>query len=177
MIIHGNAVTLCPLDRRHMDVTRQWANDRELARLLDRARPVGEMDHEDWFANHTRGDDRVYFAIESKPEGVHVGNIWLWGIDPRHRKAEVRIVLGSREGQGRGMGTEALSLISDYARERLNLRRLYAYVLGINPRARRAFEKAGFTLEGVLREDRWVDDRYVDVFILGKMCDAAAKCA
>jgi hypothetical protein len=23
----------------------------------------------------------VYFAIEAKPDAVHIGNVWLWGID------------------------------------------------------------------------------------------------
>jgi RimJ/RimL family protein N-acetyltransferase len=56
-----------------------------------------------------------------------------------------------------------------YAFERLNLHRVYAYVLAINPRARRAFEKAGFALEGTLREDRWAGDAYTDVYLLGRL--------
>ena len=46
---------------------------------------------------------------------------------------------------------------------------LYAQVLSTNPRSRRAFEKAGFELEGTFREDRWVGDRYVDTWWLGRL--------
>ena len=46
-----------------------------------------------------------------------------------------------------------------YAFEQLGLHRVYAYVLAFNPPARRAFEKAGFALEGTLRDDRRVDRR------------------
>ena len=165
----GPAVALRPFDRRHLERTRAWANDLELARLLDRARPIGDAEHERWFAALAEKADSVYFAVETGAEGHHVGNAWLWAIDGRHHKAEVRIVLGEPAHQGRGVGSEALRLLSAYAFERLNLRRLYAYVLGTNPRARRAFEKAGFQLEGVLREDRWVGDHYADVFLLGKL--------
>jgi RimJ/RimL family protein N-acetyltransferase len=168
-MLAGSSVALRPLDRRHLEQTRVWANNLDLARLLDRARPVSDAEHERWFTALAAQTDAVYFAIETGAEGRHVGNVWLWGIDARHHKAEVRIVLGEPTQQGRGLGSEALQLLCVYAFERLNLRRLYAYVLGTNPRARRAFEKAGFQTEGVLREDRWVGDRYADVFLLGRL--------
>jgi RimJ/RimL family protein N-acetyltransferase len=81
----------------------------------------------------------------------------------------LRVVIGEPSQTTRGIGTEAIDLACSYAFERLNLHRIYAYVLEINPRARRAFEKAGFALEGTLRQDRWFEDRYVDVFVLGRL--------
>ena len=176
MILHGTTVCLCPLDRRHAQRARAWANDVELARLLDRARPVSDAEHEEWTAGLYGRDDCVYFAIETA-DRVHVGNVWLWAIDARHRKAEVRIVIGETQVLGRGMGNEAIRLLCDYAHDRLNLRRLYAYVLSTNPRARRAFEKAGFEVEGVLRQDRWTGEGYADVFLLGRLLPACGLTA
>ena len=49
------------------------------------------------------------------------------------------------------------------------MHRVYAYVLAFNPRARKAFEKCGFVLEGVLREDRRSGGGYTDVFVLAKV--------
>lgn len=167
-MVAGHLVELVPLDRSHFDRTRTWANDPALCRLLDRARPVSDTEHEEWFASLRNHPDRVYFAIETLGDKRHVGNIWLWDIDPRHRRAEVRIVVGEGDAP-KGTGSEAIDLICRYGFDRLNLHRLYAFVLGINPRARRAFEKAGFQLEGTLRQDRWVDDHYVDVFYLGRV--------
>jgi RimJ/RimL family protein N-acetyltransferase len=165
----GQAVVLRPLERRHLQATRAWANDPELMRLMDRAHPVSEIEHESWFAALRERKDVAYFAIETAEDSRHIGNVWLWNIDWRHRRAELRIVIGAGEHHGRGAGSEAISLLCGHAFERLNLHRVYAYVLGINPRARRAFEKAGFALEGTLREDRWVDDAYTDVYLLGKL--------
>jgi RimJ/RimL family protein N-acetyltransferase len=67
------------------------------------------------------------------------------------------------------VGTRAIDLISRYAFEQLRLHRVYAYVLALNPRARRAFEKAGFELEGTLRDDRSVGDGYVDSYLLSRL--------
>jgi diamine N-acetyltransferase len=166
-MVGGQSVVLRPFERRHLERTRQWANDPELARLLDRARPVAELEHEQWFSQLHTKTDCLYFAIEVGEQ--HIGNVWLWGIDWRHRKAELRIVIGDCKCQGRGMGTEAINLMCAYAAARLNLHKIFAYVLSTNPRARRAFEKAGFLLEGTLGEDRWSEDRYIDVYLLGRI--------
>ncbi len=165
----SRSLTLCPLDRRHLEQTRVWANDPELMRLLDRARPIAEIEHEQWFAHLHERLDAVYFAVELSVNSQHIGNVWLWAIDNRHRRAELRITIGEADSQGKGLGTEAINLACAYAFERLNLHKVYAYVLEINPRARRAFEKAGFALEGTLKADRWIGDRYADVYLLGRL--------
>ena len=162
----SGAVTLCPFERKHLAATLAWANHPELARLLDRTRTIAADEHERWFASLASRADTRYFAIETG--GRHVGNVWLADIDERHRKAEVRIVIGL-DAVGRGCGSQALQLIADHALGALGLRRLYAYVLAFNPRAKRAFEKAGFELEGTLRQDRLAGGTPVDVFVLGRV--------
>jgi RimJ/RimL family protein N-acetyltransferase len=168
-MIPGPTVSLRPFDRGHLGRTRDWVNHPELSRLLGRAVPVSDAEHERWFAAARAARDRVMFAIETNARKRHVGNIWLCNIDWRHRKAELRIVIGDAASTDRGLGTEAIGLLSAYARERLNLHRIYAYVLGTNPRALRAFEKAGFAVEGVLKDDRWSDGRYVDAYVVGRI--------
>jgi RimJ/RimL family protein N-acetyltransferase len=49
------------------------------------------------------------------------------------------------------------------------LHRLYAYVFARNPRAKRAFEKAGFTVEGLLRQERRFGTEFIDVYLLARL--------
>jgi len=56
-----------------------------------------------------------------------------------------------------------------YGFDQVGLHRIYAYVLGINPAGRRAFERAGFTIEGTLRDDRWAVDRFIDSYLLARV--------
>lgn len=168
-MISGQMISLRPLEGRHLEQTRAWANDPELSQLLGRARPVSDAEHEQWFATLHQRTDCLYFAIETNSDVRHIGNIWLWDLDWRHRRAELRVVIGAMDQLSRGMGTEAISLLCAYAFARLNLHKIYAYVLATNPRARRAFEKAGFILEGTLREDRWTGEGYSDVYFLGRL--------
>jgi RimJ/RimL family protein N-acetyltransferase len=160
---------LVPLDRPHLARTREWANDPELMRLMDRKQPVSPVEHEAWFASLPRRADCAYFAIETVDGRAHVGNVWLWDIDRRHRKAELRVVVGDRGARGKGLGAEAIDRLCRHAFEELDLHRVYAYVLGINPSARKAFERAGFSLEGTLRDDRWAVDRFIDSYLLARV--------
>ncbi len=162
-------VRLVPLDRRHLNSTREWANDPQLMRLLDRQHPVSVEEHEVWFNTVVQGDDCVYFAIETLDASAHVVNVWLWNIDPRHRKAELRIAIGNESARGQGFGSEAIGLACRYGFDDLGLHRIYAYVLALNPPALRAFARAGFSVEGTLRDDRWTGESYVDSWLLARV--------
>lgn len=168
-MVRGRMISLHPFDRPHLERTRAWVNDPEVSRLLGRGLPVSDQDHEQWFRALQGTKDAVHFAIETNDGGRHVGNVWLCDIDWRHRKGELRVVIGEADGLGRGFGPEAIALLCAYGFERLNLHKIYAYVLGTNPRALRAFEKAGFAVEGVLKEDRWDGGQYADVYLLGRL--------
>jgi RimJ/RimL family protein N-acetyltransferase len=78
---------LVPLDRPHLARTREWANDPELMRLMDRKQPVSPVEHEAWFSSLPRRADCAYFAIETVDGRAHIGNVWLWDIDRRHEFA------------------------------------------------------------------------------------------
>lgn len=180
-------VTLVPLGRAHLARTQAWANNPELMRLMDRSKAVTDAEHEFWFEGLGRRNDCAYFAVEIDPPGPgpglripgseepglrhpqHVGNVWLWAIDPRHRKAELRVVIGETEKRGQGLGVAAIDQMCRHAFDRLDLHRIYAYVLAINPMARGAFERAGFALEGTLRDDRWTGECFVDSYLLARL--------
>lgn len=175
-MITGKAVRLTAFEKRHLEKTRTWVNREDLAGFLDRARPVSEHEHSLWYENIIERQDCLFFAVETLPAEiapVHIGNVWLWNIDTRHRKAELRVLIGEANGQNKGLGTEAISLLSQFAFKRMNLHKVYAYVLETNPRARKSFEKAGYLLEGELKQDRWQDDRYIDVALLSCLAPAS----
>jgi UDP-4-amino-4,6-dideoxy-N-acetyl-beta-L-altrosamine N-acetyltransferase len=165
----GSRVRLVPLAEQHLDTTLRWVNDPEMMRLLGRAARVESDEHRRWFDQLKQRTDCRYFSVETTEAGLHVGNIWLWDIDTTHRKAEVRILFGNEAARGHGYGSEAIGLLADLAFDTMGLHRLFAYVFSINPRAKRAFERAGFTAEGMLRHDRRVGDEYVDVYLLGQL--------
>lgn len=163
-ILTNDLVRLRPFEPEDQPEYRKWVNDPEIMSLVDRFRPVTKEEHRAWYRDMTSRPDRIVFAVERASDGAYVGNIWLHDVDLRHRKAEVRIVLGRHLGAG--LGTAALNLLREYAFGRVDLEKLFAFVLASNPRARKAFVRAGFRREARLRGDRRVGGRRVDVDVL-----------
>ena len=52
------------------------------------------------------------------------------------------------------MGTEAIRLLVEFGFTRRNLRRIHLQAIASNTGALRAYEKAGFVVEGILRSEQ-----------------------
>src|SRR5439155_1050682 len=91
-----------------------------------------------------------HFAIVV--DGSGVGGIAAEpGEGERRRSAEVGYWLGE-PFWGRGIATEALRAVTDYAFATFDVIRLEAGVFGWNPASARVLEKVGYTLEGRMRQ-------------------------
>jgi RimJ/RimL family protein N-acetyltransferase len=109
-------------------------------------------------------DGNVRFVIDA--DDVAVGSISLFDIDQLARHAEVGIALVA-EARGRGIGTAAIAQLVEFAFVRCNLRRLHLQLIESNAAALRAYENAGFVIEGRQREHAWVRGRYEDIIVMG----------
>ena len=110
--------------------------------------------------------DAVGFIVEA--DGVAVGRIGFFEVDTYARHAELGIAL-TATARGRGIGTAAIEQLVSFAFTRHNLRRLHLELIASNEAALRAYEKAGFVLEGRLREHAWVRGAYEDVLLMGRL--------
>jgi len=99
-------------------------------------------------------------------KGVHVGNIKL-DIDEHHNRGDIGLLIGP-EHWGKGYATWAINLMTEYA-YRIGLRKVTAGAYAGNVGSIRAFEKAGFEREGILKDHWLVDGAYQDGVLLGKV--------
>jgi RimJ/RimL family protein N-acetyltransferase len=129
------------------------------------ASPEEERLAAEWYATRNDADDRLDLAIVDSASGRCVGEAVLNQWDPGNQSCNFRILIGPA-GQNRGLGTEATRLIVGYGFEELGLHRISLEVYAFNPRARRAYEKAGFRAEGVLRESLRYGDRWIDATVM-----------
>ena len=160
-----NKVTLRPFTYDDIETYRGWVNDPQVGRLIGRDVPVTKEEHLHWYLRLMRDANAIVFAIEVKSQ--YIGNVWLYNIDRENKKAEVRILIGIE--QGKGYGKKVIGVIADDAIKGLHLNRLYAYVFEYNKRAKKAFESAGFVVEGLLKSDRFLNGNYVDTYIMAKV--------
>jgi RimJ/RimL family protein N-acetyltransferase len=80
-----------------------------------------------------------------------------------NRKAELSLFIHP-DFHHQGIGTQVLRAMIALAFDRLNFHRLEAEVLAYNTAARKMMEKLSFNAEGCLREARFFEGRYYDIF-------------
>ena len=94
----------------------------------------------------------IVLAIIDRSDGCHIGNVSLQQIEWINRRAEFAIILGEKEYYGKGLATEAGTLIMDYGFDRLNLNSIWLGVHAENRVALALYKKLGFMEEGRARE-------------------------
>lgn len=90
--------------------------------------------------------------------------------DVGYRSAEIGYWLGE-EFWGRGIATDALVAVSNYAFSSYDLCRLFAHVFEWNPGSTRVLEKAGYSFEGRLRKSVTKDGKTIDQLMYAKTID------
>ena len=99
-------------------------------------------------------------------DGTGVGVATLFDLDHLARHAEAGIDL-VRSARGRGIGTAAVIQLVEFGFVRHNLRRIHLQAIASNVAAIRAYEKAGFVVEGRQRQHAWVRGGYEDIVRMG----------
>jgi RimJ/RimL family protein N-acetyltransferase len=160
--------------RRHrpenLAVVARWYRDPEVARLTRyQTRPMPRDEVERFFQTRLLGPDSVGYAIHVRLTDRLIGLTTFSSLDPDNGSVLFHITLGERDVWGQGYGTEAASLMLAHAFERLELHRVGLSVFSFNDRAIRSYEKAGFRIEGRLRDAIVRDGRYWDEIQMGAL--------
>lgn len=101
--------------------------------------------------------DSISWAIVLREEHKVVGGIGLSAWSRRHRKVEVGYDL-TRAYWGRGLASEALRRVLQFAFSEMNVNRIYAGTIADNQESVRMLQRNGFTREGTRRQSSWEDD-------------------
>jgi len=162
----GTKIYLRPLVEADAPACWAWVNDPDVRRTLAlREGPNTEELTRSWI----RGLDfrrNMEFAIVTRDADRHVGNCGLNAVSPVDRHATLGIVIG-RKDWGRGLGTEAVSLLCRYAFGQLNLHKVCLSCYAINERGLRLYTRVGFKVEGHRREQAFIEGRWTDEVVLG----------
>jgi RimJ/RimL family protein N-acetyltransferase len=141
------------------------ANNRKIWRNLRDAfpHPYPLEDARQWIASANAATPCTHFAIAV--DGAAVGGIgFVLKDDIFRRSAEIGYWLGESYW-GRGIVTEAVRAVTDYAFANFDLCRIYAGVFEWNLASMRVLEKAGYEFEARLKKSVTKDGQTVDDFI------------
>ena len=168
----GQTVALRRPQPEDLSAVVRWYRDPELARLTRyQTRPMTHAEIERFFQVRMLSPDALAYSIAELPQWRLIGFTTFSSLDPDNGSVLFHITIGERDAWGRGLGTEATELMLAHAFERLALHRVGLTVFSYNVRAIRAYEKAGFHVEGRLRDAIQRDGRYFDEVQMGILAD------
>lgn len=103
----------------------------------------------------------IQYFPAGKPEDYELDSTEnVWGVD---------MWIGEKRYRGKGIGSQALKLLSDFL---ISDRRAVKVVIDPhlnNPRAIHAYEKAGFKKVKILKKHEWYDGKKVDAWLMEKV--------
>lgn len=154
------------LDAKDIPAINQWRNDPELISLLGAPfRYINQRVDEKWFEGYMANrNSTVRCSIVEESQDEILGLISLTSIDQLNQSAELHIMIGNQDNQGRGMGTFAVREMLYHAFCNLNLHRVELTVMAHNLRAQHLYEKVGFVREGIKRKARYKNGTFIDVY-------------
>jgi len=163
--IRGEKVYLRPTERDDLPRFVRWFADDETTRFLGTRVPFSLAMEERWFDTmlERQGKNAYHFVICLLADGRPIGTTGFHHVDLENGGGAFGIVIGEKEDWSKGYGTDALRAMCDFGFGILRLERIELDVYEPNRRAQRSYEKAGFVVEGTLRNAHFAEGRHWDV--------------
>ncbi len=129
----------------------RWHADPEIQ--LGHNLPPKRMTRQQALASLVRADNRtVFYLMIASPVATHPVGFYAVRTDPRDLWAEISVTIGNRDFRRRGVFSETVPVLCTFLFSRLGVHKVIARIHARNTASIRAFEKAGFVREAVLRE-------------------------
>ena len=148
----------------------EWLNDPEVNQYLETKWVEQNLETvKDFVRAQRENDDSILWAIISKENLTHIGNIKIGPINKYHHHADISYFIGEKDYWGKGIATEAIQLVTEYGLNELKLHKLEAGTYEDAIGSQKALEKNGYVKEGVFVEHVYFMGEYKAVFRYGKI--------
>ena len=166
LFLEGERVALHVPGESDLPFVTKWRNHPDVRRWMPRSRPETPDDTEAFYEEFVKGENDSGVPLLVCVDGDPVGMVTLFLVEADSRRARMGAWL-TPEAQGQGYGTEAASLLVEYAFEERGLRKLVANARADNDPSRAVIERLGFREEGRQREHYLIEGEYVDRVLYG----------
>jgi len=174
-MIQGRRIYLKKLDPDYLsDEYVAWMKDPEVLRYL--ATPLVSCTvnklKEFVAAANVSGRDYLW-GIYLLDSHQHIGNIKIGNVDPVLKFGDLGLIIGVKGLWGQGYATEAIKVATQYAFDKIKLRKIVAGILGPNIASYHAFLKAGYRKVGRYAKHCLFEAKFVDKILVEKCADGA----
>lgn len=145
--------------------------DRWLSELSGRYFLLSRITTERQDIREVAASDSSVLGIITLPDSTPIGSVAFLDHDLVHRKAELRKMIGDPEHRRKGFATKASALWINYGIRTLGLKKIYVNTLNANVGNIKLNEELGFKIEGILRNEVFIDGSYRDVLRMSLWSD------
>lgn len=170
--LDGTRITLRPMREDESGHLARWFSDEEFQRHQWGAwrGPMSPDSAREFWTRFQAADpaapDYALFSIDHGGRPIGFANYRR--LNERHASVDIGIGIGEPDLWGRGLGSEALTVLVRHLIDDRGLHRIRLMVAAVNDRAIAAYRKCGFELEGIERDSvRGVDGVYRDMAVMG----------
>ncbi|PID05433.1 GNAT family N-acetyltransferase [Sporosarcina sp. P31] len=160
-MIEGKKVVLRPFKDEDFPFIEECLKDPEVLKLTGSSSDFNRESILQWYNTRNEQTDRLDLAIVDQSQGLLVGEVVVNLYDEKNHSMNFRILIGPR-GRNRGLGTETTQLIIDYIFTNTTLNQLTLSVFDFNPRAKYVYEKVGFEIENIDKNDLEFEGEWID---------------
>lgn len=155
-LLKGQHIHLRALEKEDLNFLYELENNSAVWEISGTLTPYSKTVLQFYLENAHRDiyDVKQLRLVVSDNKNKVLGLVDLYDFDPKHKRAGVGIVIVNEDERNKGIGTEALELLTNYAFKVLEMKQLYANILEENNRSIHLFQKLGFTKVGVKRD--WI---------------------
>lgn len=152
-----------------VELYHKWRNDLEVMQTTSLNLDTYQIEETKDFVQHVilGSNSSKSYLILLKDTGKPIGIMSLIQIDSKNRNAECIIDIGEKAYWGKGYGSEAMTMLLDYAFRELNLHRLSLQVFSFNHKAIKLYEHIGFLHEGSSRQSLYRNGAWHDILHMG----------
>jgi RimJ/RimL family protein N-acetyltransferase len=164
--IEGENVQILPVNMEHLNLYQKWENSPKVRLYARNILPLTADDLKKRLESSKESVKSViWFEIHHKAENKPIGSCEVSEINWYNHSACLGVLLGETDMWGKNICTEVINLLSEYAFNELNMRKLSVYIFSPNIGSWRCAEKCGYTREAVMKEDYYIDGKHEDTFI------------
>lgn len=167
----GDKIILRALEPEDISSLYLIENDIENWKISETKIPLSKYLLHEYLKNI--GDDitnsgQLRLVIQDKETKASIGLIDLFDFDGINSRCGVGIIINS-ENRNNGSGSEALSLLTDYSKNTLNLHQLYCDIQSDNNESIKFFESNGFLKTGIKKDWSLSAKVFTDVLFYQKI--------
>jgi diamine N-acetyltransferase len=171
MFLENNILKLRALEPYDLELLYEWENDTEIWEFGNTLVPYSKFILHQYIENshHDLTESKqLRLIIELKNIIPHqpIGTIDLFDIDFYNKRASIGILIAEQQNRNKGFAGLAITLIEDYAYNKLNLNQLYCKIDIENHKSLKLFQKSGYLIAGKLLKWKWTSSGMKDVFFL-----------